>query len=499
MVARLLQRRKLRDEKLHLEQRRHAEVGDRSGDPQLRAGDDERGLLERAVLDPRAGLPLADPQRVGLPLLAERLHAAENVGGCGFWNKDANYANEKMLPTIDGAVLAAAAAAGLPNVKTMDIAAAFNGRRLCEKAVGLLEEEGLSSWKAAEAPNKSEWFNQIRTITAIFPPYEIQEDLHPNYWAQLALRNCLAQAYNGGTPRAEPARSRHRAELGRASRTCHCTSHDPAYARPPEYAGAGRRASSSSATTWVSTARAVASANAARWACGERHGEGEEEQGEGGEAADHPPQQPHEIAGAALGVGEDRQHGRDDRKRRQQAAQLRAQPAGDRRQAEHERQGARGAQRQIPARRRRPHVRGLASAGQHQQSRHKRGQGERQRLLGGDVKAAEERRESHEHEPPDDHADPPGQPSASRAYTTTKAIRDTSRAACRRRRSPRSRARGRSRRRAGSGPDDRQARDQPAHACAEAARRQGRAHDEARCEQHLDGDQRHAGMIAYQG
>ena len=27
--------------------------------------------------------------------------------------------------------------------------------------------------------------------TAIFPPYEIQEDMHPNYWAQLALRNCL--------------------------------------------------------------------------------------------------------------------------------------------------------------------------------------------------------------------------------------------------------------------------------------------------------------------
>jgi hypothetical protein len=106
-----------------------------------------------------------------------------------------------MLPTIDGAVLAAAAASGLPNVKAMDIAAAFNGRRLCEKGVGLLEEEGLSSWKAAEAPNKTEWFNQIRTITAIFPPYEIQEDLHPNYWAQLALRNCLTQAYNGGTPK----------------------------------------------------------------------------------------------------------------------------------------------------------------------------------------------------------------------------------------------------------------------------------------------------------
>jgi hypothetical protein len=106
-----------------------------------------------------------------------------------------------MLPTIDGTVLGAATATGLANVKTMDLAAAFNGRRLCEKGVGLLEEEGLSSWTNAEAVNKTEWINQIRTVSALFPPYEIQEDLHPNYWAQLALRNCLTQAYNAGAPK----------------------------------------------------------------------------------------------------------------------------------------------------------------------------------------------------------------------------------------------------------------------------------------------------------
>ena len=128
-------------------------------------------------------------------------YTRQSVGGCGFWNKDANYANSTMLPTIDSTVLAAAAASGLSNVKTMELASAFNGRRLCEKGVGLLEEEGLANWKAAEAPNKSEWFSQVRTLTTLFGPYELQEDLHPNYWAQLALRNCLTQAYNGGVPR----------------------------------------------------------------------------------------------------------------------------------------------------------------------------------------------------------------------------------------------------------------------------------------------------------
>jgi len=128
-------------------------------------------------------------------------YTRQTVGGCGFWNKDANYANATMLPTIDSTVLGAASATGLSNVRTMELSAAFNGRRLCEKGVGLLEEQGLSSWKAAEAVNKTEWINQIRTVSAIFPPYEIQEDLHPNYWAQLALRNCVTQAYNAGAPK----------------------------------------------------------------------------------------------------------------------------------------------------------------------------------------------------------------------------------------------------------------------------------------------------------
>jgi hypothetical protein len=128
-------------------------------------------------------------------------YTRQTVGGCGFWNHDADEANATMLPTIDGAVFKGAEEAKLSNLKTMNISSAFNGRRLCEKGVGLLEEEGLSTWKSSGAVNKTEWINQVRTVTAIFPPYEIQEDLHPNYWAQLALRNCVTQAYNAGTPK----------------------------------------------------------------------------------------------------------------------------------------------------------------------------------------------------------------------------------------------------------------------------------------------------------
>jgi hypothetical protein len=128
-------------------------------------------------------------------------YSRQTTGGCGFWNNDANYANATMLPAINGAVLGAASAAGLSNVKAMELGSAFNAHRLCDKGVGLLEEEGLASWKSTGAVDKSEWFNQIRTLEAIFGPYQLQEDIHPNYWAQLGLRNCLTQAYNGGAPK----------------------------------------------------------------------------------------------------------------------------------------------------------------------------------------------------------------------------------------------------------------------------------------------------------
>jgi hypothetical protein len=132
---------------------------------------------------------------------SQKGYSRQEVGGCGFWNHDANEANATLLPAIDGAVFKGAEEAKLSNLKTMNISSAFNGHRLCEKGVGLLEEEGLTSWKQTGAVNKTEWINQIRTISALSPPYEIQEDLHPNYWAQLALRNCLTQAYNSGTPK----------------------------------------------------------------------------------------------------------------------------------------------------------------------------------------------------------------------------------------------------------------------------------------------------------
>ena len=129
-------------------------------------------------------------------------YTRQDTGGCGFWNADADWANATALPTINNSVKNAVTQAALTNTKVLELAGAFNGRRLCENTVGLLEERGLYDWHSTGAVDQTEWINQIRTVsTCCGSNYYIQESLHPNYWGQLALRSCVRQAYNAGVPR----------------------------------------------------------------------------------------------------------------------------------------------------------------------------------------------------------------------------------------------------------------------------------------------------------
>ena len=130
-------------------------------------------------------------------------YTRQSTGGCGFWNADADWANDYALPTINSTVRGAATQSGVSNIKILDLSSAFNGRRLCESGVGLYEEKGVASWTSPGAVDKTEWVNQIRTVSTCCSnsPYYIQESLHPNYWAQLATRSCVRQAYNGGSTR----------------------------------------------------------------------------------------------------------------------------------------------------------------------------------------------------------------------------------------------------------------------------------------------------------
>jgi hypothetical protein len=127
-------------------------------------------------------------------------YTRQSTGGCGFWNRDADWANDTALVRINGAVRSAALAAG-SGVIVLDVASSMNGRRLCESGVNLMERSGRANWTSPGASDTTEWIAQIRTVSTIFGPYQIQESIHPNHWGQLALRNCVRQVWNGGAPR----------------------------------------------------------------------------------------------------------------------------------------------------------------------------------------------------------------------------------------------------------------------------------------------------------
>ena len=133
--------------------------------------------------------------------------------GCPFWNADADWANDTALPRISSTINSAVAtfSDNYPaiDVHVMDVSQALIGHRLCEDTVDLVGyDKPVKLWSNAGASDGSEWVAQIRGILSsggLLPlpgsVYYKNESFHPNYWGQLALRNCLRQAYNNGDVR----------------------------------------------------------------------------------------------------------------------------------------------------------------------------------------------------------------------------------------------------------------------------------------------------------
>jgi hypothetical protein len=137
----------------------------------------------------------------GLFRYSQSGYTRQATGGCGVWNRDADWANNTAVTAMNNSAKNGLAQSGVTNSAVLDFSQLLVGRRLCENTVGLLEEKGVSSWTAPGAADKTEWVSQIRTSSTLFGPYQLQEDLHPSYWGQLAERNCVRQAYNDGNPR----------------------------------------------------------------------------------------------------------------------------------------------------------------------------------------------------------------------------------------------------------------------------------------------------------
>ncbi|MFD7666717.1 hypothetical protein [Streptomyces sp. NPDC059788] len=125
------------------------------------------------------------------------LGARQTLGGCAFNDRDADWAVDSVLPAVGRAVEQGIDRSGLDNVRFLDLSHSMDGHRLCERGVGLVEpvRGAVSRWTDPGAADRTEWISWVRTVTAVLPPFQVQEALHPNHWGQLALRNCLRQAY----------------------------------------------------------------------------------------------------------------------------------------------------------------------------------------------------------------------------------------------------------------------------------------------------------------
>ena len=129
-------------------------------------------------------------------------------GGCGFSDRDATWANNAVLNLVNETVKAAGrdARAERPGLRlvTMDSSNAFKGRTLCHKDVKRIDDDdaydegGPKTWRERTAVNRAEWAVEIEISN--FSETMQQESVHPNYWGQLALRNCLRQVWNNGNP-----------------------------------------------------------------------------------------------------------------------------------------------------------------------------------------------------------------------------------------------------------------------------------------------------------
>ena len=131
-------------------------------------------------------------------------YTRQSTGGCGFTDPDVNWAVNIALGTINNTVRGAVEQARRTSptrIEILDNSATFAQRGLCDRAVNRVDggsgrAPAVANWQDPLAVDRSEWVTEINTLTV--GSFYQQESLHPNYWGQLALRNCLRQMWNGG-------------------------------------------------------------------------------------------------------------------------------------------------------------------------------------------------------------------------------------------------------------------------------------------------------------
>jgi GDSL-like Lipase/Acylhydrolase family len=104
------------------------------------------------------------------------------VGGCPFYDVDANWAKNTATPTIVDNMRGVAAEKG---VRFLDVRDSLNGHEVCHKSASLVTGSGPN-------PITKEW---VRWINTGITQGDAQESLHPNAYGEKAIGKCISLSY----------------------------------------------------------------------------------------------------------------------------------------------------------------------------------------------------------------------------------------------------------------------------------------------------------------
>ena len=104
------------------------------------------------------------------------------VGGCPFYDADANWAKNTATPTIVNNMRNVASEKG---ARFLDVRDSLNGHEVCHRSSSLVTGSGPN-------PVTKEW---VRWINTGITQGDAQESLHPNAYGEKAIGKCIALSY----------------------------------------------------------------------------------------------------------------------------------------------------------------------------------------------------------------------------------------------------------------------------------------------------------------
>ncbi|MFB6894327.1 hypothetical protein ACFCX4_34055 [Kitasatospora sp. NPDC056327] len=118
----------------------------------------------------------------------------QNLGGCPFFNSDADWAANEVIPRIGAMVQRAAQRGG---ASYLDLTGAFAGHELCSVNAGQATAHDRLNLPIPR--EHAEWVRWVATVSPFATPQgTTQEYVHPNAYGQQALSKCLESAYASG-------------------------------------------------------------------------------------------------------------------------------------------------------------------------------------------------------------------------------------------------------------------------------------------------------------